>query len=79
MRLVNSAQSEGAPGASKRARAAHCLMAKMPYVALIAQGTPNQNLSKNDRQWQCGSRFAFWGDLDRQRRRRVRFVRGSWA
>jgi hypothetical protein len=44
-----------------------------PY---IAQGTPNQKyLSKmTDNGSRCGSRFAFWGDLDRQRRRRVRFV-----
>jgi hypothetical protein len=48
-----------------------------PY---IAQGTPNQKyLSKNDRQWQSVwvAFLRFGGDLDRQRRRRVRFVQGS--
>jgi hypothetical protein len=51
-------------------------MAKMPYVALIShKALLIKNLSKmTDNGSRCGSRFAFWGDLDRQRRRRVRFV-----
>jgi hypothetical protein len=47
-----------------------------PY---IAQGTPNQKyLSKSDRQWQSWVAFCVLGRLDRQRRRRVRFVR-KWG
>jgi hypothetical protein len=58
-------------------------MAKMPYVALyIAIRHPNQKNTwqKNDTMAVgVGRVFAFWGDLDRQRRRRVRFVQGAEA
>jgi hypothetical protein len=67
---------EGAPGASKNAQGGHCLMAKMPYVALYRTRHSNQKyLSKNDRQWQSvWVAFCVLGRPDRQRRRRVRFV-----
>jgi hypothetical protein len=78
MRLVRLSQSRALLAPQKTRQGGHCLMAKMPYVALISQGTPNQKyLKMTDNGSRCGSRFAFWGDLDRQRRRRVRFVQGS--
>jgi hypothetical protein len=50
----------------------NALCALISHKALLIK----KYLSKKMTGSRCGSRFAFWGDLDRQRRRRVR-LQGS--